>query len=180
MYPQNTRALPPFIRLEGDFCGMPFSVMRVFLWQVGGIMSMVVGFVTGAMILAGRAGEFLGMFLYLMLLIPIFLPFISTLRLMRGGDLRRSQVCHVAVWGLAAIFSGLILVTSVLSRLHRALWGLWFYAGAVDTGIACANDGKKDQPGVMRSQNWNPSISSERVISFYRLDMNKRSPWIRV
>ena len=133
--PAEYACSPPFIRLEGDFCGMPLSGMRVFLWMVGGIMSMVVGFVTGATILAGRVGEFLGMFLYLMLLILLFLPFISTLRLMRGGDLRRSQVYHVAVWGLATVFSGLILVTSGLSRLHWAIWGLWFYLGVAASAL---------------------------------------------
>jgi hypothetical protein len=109
--------------------------MRIFFGMVGGFISIVVGFVSGATILAGRAGEFLGMFLYLMLLFLLFLPFISTLRLMRGGDLRRSQVYHVAVWGLAAIFSGLILVTSGLSRLHWAIWGLWFYLGVAASAL---------------------------------------------
>ncbi len=126
---------PPFIRLGGDFCGIPLSGMRIFFGMVGGFISIVVGFVSGATILAGRAGEFLGMFLYLMLLFLLFLPFISTLRLMRGGDLRRSQVNHVAVWGLAAIFSGLILVTSGLSRLHWAIWGLWFYVGLAASAL---------------------------------------------
>jgi hypothetical protein len=120
---------PPFIRLEGDFCGIPLSGMRIFFGMVGGFISIVVGFVSGATILAGRAGEFLGMFLYLMLLFLLFLPFISTLRLMRGGDLRRSQVYHVAVWGLAAVSSSLFLDLSGVSRLHWAPWGLWFYVG---------------------------------------------------
>jgi hypothetical protein len=126
---------PPFIRLEGDFCGIPLSGMRIFFGMVGGFISIVVGFVSGATILAGRAGEFLGMFLYLLLLFLLFLPFISTLRLMRGGDLRRSQVYHVAVWGLAAVFSGLILVTFSLSRLNWAIWGLWFYVGLAASAL---------------------------------------------
>ena len=126
---------PPFIRLEGDFCGIPLSGMRIFFGMVGGFISIVVGFVSGATILAGRTGEFLGMFLYLMLLFLLFLPFISTLRLMRGGDLRRSQVYQVAVWGLAAVFSGLILVTFSLSKLNWAIWGLWFYVGLAASAL---------------------------------------------
>ena len=126
---------PPFIRLEGDFCGMPLSVLMIFRWMVGGIISMVVEFVTGATLLADRAREFLGVFLFVMLLFLLLLPFISTLLLIRGGDLRRSQVYHIAIWGLAAVFSGLILVVSRLSRLHWVLLGLWFYVGLAASAL---------------------------------------------
>jgi hypothetical protein len=125
----------PNIRLEGDFCGVPLSGVRVFSWMVSGLIGMVIGLATGATILAGRGREFLGAFLYVMILFLLFLPFISTLRLMRGGELRGRQVHHVAVWGLAAVSSGLLLLLFGVSRLHWALWGLWFYVGLAASAL---------------------------------------------
>ena len=108
---------PPNFRLEGDFCGVPLLGMRVFLWTIGGIMGMLLGLVMGSPISTGSVGEILGASLYLILIILILFPFISTLRLMRSGDLRRNQIINIVV-----ILSG-------FSRLHLALWGLWLYIG---------------------------------------------------
>ena len=119
---------PPFICLEGDFCGSPISGIRAFFWMVAGFIGMVVGFVTGATSFADSAGNLPGVLFSLMVLFLLLSPFISTLRLMRGGDLRRNEINNTIVWGLA-LFSGLLITVSGISRVHWALWGPWLYVG---------------------------------------------------
>jgi len=118
----------PNIRLEGDFCGVPISGIRVFSWIIGGSINAGVGLVTGATVFADRGGEFLRGFLVIMVLLLLVLPFFSTLLLIRGGDHRRRQMFHVAAWDLAA-GAGLLLGASGFSRPHWALWGIWLYIG---------------------------------------------------
>jgi hypothetical protein len=126
---------PPFIRLEGDFCGSPISGMRAFFWMVAGFIGMVVGFVTGARSFADSAGNLPGVLFSLMILFLLLSPFISTLRLMRGGATRRGQVYHVAVLGLAVLSSGLLLVSFDSAWPLWAVWGLWLYVGLAASAL---------------------------------------------
>lgn len=124
--PSEYSCSPPFIRLEGDYCGEPMSGTRFFSWMVAGFFNMVVGLVTGATVLPDMAREFLERFLFLMLLFLLILPFFTTMLLIRSGDHRRQQVFNIAVWGLAA---GVLLLIGVsnLPRLYWVLWGIWLY-----------------------------------------------------
>jgi hypothetical protein len=126
---------PPFIRLEGDFCGSPISGMRTLFWMVAGFIGMVVGFVTGARSFADSAGNLPGVLFSLMVLFLLLSPFISTLRLMRGGATRRGQVYHVAVLGLAVLSSGLLLVSFDSAWPLWAVWGLWLYVGLAASAL---------------------------------------------
>lgn len=127
--PRQYICSPPNVRLEGDFCGHPLSGMWIFRWMIGGFISMVGGFITGEMLLVDRGSDLLGMLLSLVILVLLLLPFISTLRQFRGGDLQGRHVSHIAIWGLAALLSSILLVDYGLTRLHWALWGLWLYFG---------------------------------------------------
>src|SRR3990172_7764072 len=49
----------PWVRLEGDFCGMLLSGIGVFSWMVGGLINLGVRLVTGATVFTdGRASSF--------------------------------------------------------------------------------------------------------------------------
>jgi hypothetical protein len=84
--------------------------------------------VTGATAFADRAREFLGVFLFVMRLFLLVLPFITTLLLVRGRDSRRLRTFHLMAWGLAAVLSLLPLVSESVLRSGR-LWGIWLYIG---------------------------------------------------
>jgi len=87
--------------------------------------------VTGATVLADRAREFLGVFLFTMGIFLLMLPFFSTLLLIRGRDSRRLRVFHLMAWGLAAVL-GLLLALLAMSGsgLYSELWGIWLYFGS--------------------------------------------------
>jgi len=101
-------ACTPNVRLEGDFCGIPMP--GIWILFVFGSFSPL-------------------------LPLPIVLPFISTLLLIWSGERRRWQVFHVIAWGLAAIFSGALLVMSRRSGLDAALWGVWLYVGLAASAL---------------------------------------------
>jgi hypothetical protein len=110
----------PFVRLEGDFCGMPLS----------GFITMVARLVKGATVFTDLAfGSLYGLLSSLLLLLLV-VPVFSTLLLILGGDRRRWRVFHVAAWGLA-VGMGLLLV----SRWFWVLWGIWLYIGLAGSAL---------------------------------------------
>ena len=120
----------PNIRLEGDFCGVPLRGTTVISFMAGALINISVELVTGAIILADRAGEFLfGLFVFL-----VVLPFFSTLLLILRGDRRRWQVFNVAAWGLAAGM-GLLIGMSSYPKLFWRLWGIWLYIGSAASAL---------------------------------------------
>ena len=112
----------PFVRLDGDFCGIPMPGTW-FLWMgILGPFNVVAELVTGTAALADRIGEFrLGMFL-----LPA-LPLISGLPMILGRYRRRRQVFHIIVLGLAAGFVLFANSPNFASYGFWALWGLWLY-----------------------------------------------------
>ena len=124
--PSEYSCSAPFIRLKGDFCGIPTDGMYV-LWAVSGeLISRVVGLVTGAMppTDAGSA------FPFILGAIALLLTPVSTVLLIWRGDRQRQLIFHVAVWGLAAVWSWEFLMST--SELPPSqLWGLWLYVALV-------------------------------------------------
>jgi hypothetical protein len=122
--PAERQCHAPFIRMEGDFCGMPLSGAWLLWALVSEFISLVISLVTGAPVLTnwGRA------FLFLLFALLSVLPFFSTLLLILAGDRLRRQVFNVAAWSLAAGI-GLLMGMSSYPRLYWALWGIWLYIG---------------------------------------------------
>ena len=116
----------PFVRLKGDYCGVPMSGLYV-LWALASELTRrVVGLVTGAMPLidAGRA------FPIILGVIVLLLQFVSTILLIWRGERQRPRIFHGVVWGLAAVWSWGLLMSA--PELHRSqLWGLWLYVALV-------------------------------------------------
>jgi hypothetical protein len=108
----------PFVRLEGDFCGLSVSLL-------GGI-SMIVGsavdnaFSEMASYLTPRN------FYPLLLTLSFTLPFFTTLGLILRRESARLQVINLVVLVLAAVAGGWYLAMSRL-RPHSAPWGVALY-----------------------------------------------------
>ncbi|MBL8107912.1 MAG: hypothetical protein JNJ72_20255, partial [Anaerolineales bacterium] len=78
----------PFIRLNGDFCGMPMSGIRFFQLWVGGFFYMLFELISGKFM--GQGQEFL-----LVLAILPLLPFFTTLLLLWKKDARQLRTAHL-------------------------------------------------------------------------------------
>ena len=68
------------------------------------------------------------------LCLPPALPFLSTLLLLLSGERRWLWVCHLAAWGLAAIYSLFVFVGHWYLHPVLVLWGAGLY-GVVAVGI---------------------------------------------
>lgn len=115
----------PNILLENERCVRLVSGTEVLAW----FLSASVELVTRAMALADRPRQFLGLFLFVMLQFLLLQPFFSTLLLILGGYGWRRWVYHVTAWGLAAVWTGVVLVVSRSSGVLSELWGIWLYFG---------------------------------------------------
>ena len=87
----------PFIRLEGDFCGIPLS-----------------GF------------QFFSLFILVGLPIPLLIPFFTTALVIWKKDSRRLQTINLSMWGLALILAVLVFGLQLQDKAFY-LWGLWLY-----------------------------------------------------
>ena len=124
--PSEYECSAPYIRLVGDFCGVPASGFRV----CGGIISISVGLVTGEFVLFEMDREIL---ISLLLLSP-FLPVFSTLFLILRGDHQRGQVFTIIAWVLA-ICGSLFLGLNLYPIVSWAVWGLWLYIGLAASAL---------------------------------------------
>lgn len=119
----------PNIRLEGDFCGLPLSGMRVISFLVEGFIGISMGLLNGTEVFADRAREYLFIIISLLTL----LPFLDTAVVIWKKDSRLVQIFHLTTWGLAGIL-GLYWSLIVIADPHPhkwRLWGVWAYVGLV-------------------------------------------------
>jgi hypothetical protein len=126
----------PNILLESGRCVRLVSGAEIFTFMTGAFFSMSVGLVTGATVLPDKAREFLGVFLFVVLLFLLVQPFFSTLLLAFGGDRSLCRRYHVVTWGLAVVTSGLSLVAFCWPGPRAGLWGNWLYVGLAASVLA--------------------------------------------
>ena len=121
--PEEYTCTPPFVRLEGDFCGLPLSGVKVFPMMAGVLINVGAEVVSGAIAPVERVGEFVLSLGGLLLLFP----FVSTVLLLRQGGSQILQRLHMAGVGLAA---GVLLAVGIQNFSQRmwGLWGVWLYA----------------------------------------------------
>ncbi len=119
----------PFIRLEGDYCGVPLSGINIFVTAAAGIINLISGIVTGTVDLSDGIREDI----FILSVFLLILPFVDMLLMFRREDSRPRQISHLVMWGLAAGMSVLWGISSI-SRSAWALWGFWLYSAVV----ACA------------------------------------------
>jgi hypothetical protein len=116
---------PPFVRLEGDFCGYPLSGMFAFSQIIGGLIQLIADLATGVTTFSERGRELRGIVLVTISLVLFVLPFFSTLRLIVSRDSQRRSLFHVIAWGVATALA--LLVTAL--DFHWAAWGKLLYTG---------------------------------------------------
>ena len=123
--PSEYSCSAPNIRLYGDFCGLPLSVIRFLLLIAPGFIYAGKALGTGSVGLYELRGEiYFSLFLFL-----ILLPSFNTLLLILRGERRRLQVFNVVALSLALGVCLLIGLTNY-PNLSWVLWGLWLYIGA--------------------------------------------------
>jgi hypothetical protein len=105
----------PFIRLEGDFCGVPLSGF----WILGAVGLSVVGLLGGAVALPEVGRSFL-------ILAVLGLPLISMGVVLLRGSRQRWIGFQLATFGLTP---GMLLLSGLFSASNRTivLWGPWLY-----------------------------------------------------
>ncbi len=117
--PAEYECSAPFIRLNGDFCGIAMSGFQFFWLWVGGFFYMIFTLITGA--LAGWTLELL-----VGLSILPLIPFFTTLFLLWKKDARRFRTIHLIAWVLALILA-LVFFIAQGNRPIIPLWGIWLY-----------------------------------------------------
>ena len=129
----------PFVRLEGDFCGLPLSGFQFFKWFTGGLLYIIIDVVKGTF--TGRSRELLAV-----LSIRPRIPFVTTILLL-WRDTPRLQIINLVAWILALIPTLTIFIFQIKDQAFR-LWGLWLYilvaVGAVVLEIALMKKGTAD------------------------------------
>lgn len=111
---------PPFIRLDGNFCGSLMSWISLFSWVTDGFLITLRRLI--AELFAGQAREFLAV---LLVMLPV-LPFFSTLLLVGRKTSARLKTIHLIAWGLGSLFPLLIIAFEWNGPVTK-LWGLWLY-----------------------------------------------------
>ena len=122
---------PPFVRLEGDFCGYPYSGISAFSQLIGGAAQIVGGLIEGTIIFSERADELAILSLLLVCLSFILLPLFTTLRLIVIKAPQHRPVFLVIAWSVAATLSLLLAVLD----FHWAAWGRWLYTGTAASAL---------------------------------------------
>lgn len=115
--PAQFACSPPFVRLDGDFCGQPAAGIRLVFWLAGGIVSI------GGRLLAGEAAgtELLFAAAFLLPFVPVVLALTAILRRSERASWRL-----LVAWLLGATAALLLLARSGGLRVPHA-WGLWLY-----------------------------------------------------
>ncbi len=110
----------PYVRLEGDFCGLPISL----LMGLGALFGSLLGILSGDIAIGQDPFTLTLPLMLLVFIIPMF----TNLYLLRHNEQARWQVFNVTAWGLAAIAAGVYLGLSGL-RPHAPPWGVLRYVG---------------------------------------------------
>jgi len=116
---------PLFLLGNGRCAGLVSGATFIF-FMTAVSLSINVGLVTGATTLTDRTREFIGIYLFMMLLFLLILPFFTTLLLTWRRDSKRLQIFHLTLWGLAAVLSWLLVASEPVLRSGR-FWGIWLY-----------------------------------------------------
>ena len=93
--PAEYTCTPPNIRLEGDYCGLPMSGIRILFFLLEAFISISIGFMAGTAVFADRVREYLFIIFFLLPLLPFF----GTAVMLWKNDSRRLQAIHLIAWG---------------------------------------------------------------------------------
>lgn len=114
----------PFIRLEGDYCGIPLSGTWILFAGLTGWISAL---------FSGEWFTAQGLRLFLVFVL-ILLPVVSTAVLLLTGNRRGWVGFQIAAFVLAL---GLVLLSGLLTEASQywVLWGVWLYVGVTAAAL---------------------------------------------
>ena len=114
----------PFVRLQGDFCGLPMSG----IWILTGVTAELFNRFRGLFLEATANTDLRSLVLLTIIPIIILLPILSTMLVYKREDRLRRQVFQLVVWGMAA-GAGVFFGSQNGPRIYWELWGTWLYIG---------------------------------------------------
>lgn len=120
--PAQYTCADPFIRLSGDFCGLPQSGALIIQIIGGEFIYIGESLLSGAAIPVDLGRDFLIFLLSLFIFLPIFSSLLSILI-----QSRRWQIINLVVAALAVITSLVWLSFSIMTGTTLHVWGLWLY-----------------------------------------------------
>lgn len=115
----------PYVRLGGDYCGLPLSGV----WLLTGLGQELASFAERVAVGELRFDDLGRALLYLWALMMMLLPIL--------GLIWRPQSRHVGWRWVRVVMTGLAVATTIFFLSNTAtmellrLWGVWLYAGAV-------------------------------------------------
>ena len=131
MVPEPNNCSSPFVRLDGEFCGLPFVGFQVPILAAIGFYQTIASYLDGTLQLA-EAIRFSSISIPLILLpSPIFIGLAFSLR----GHGTKLVVPASTVWALAALVAFLYGAVGY-SAFHFANWGTWLFLGLSVAALA--------------------------------------------
>jgi len=116
----------PFVRLEGDYCGLPMSGIRALAWFGLGLISAIAQLVTASHTDVYSRSP-LGFLVTLFFASPLF-TFVSNLVAMLKHGSQFLQALTSICWGIACLLTLPVLLSGLGAQMDQ-LWGLWLYIG---------------------------------------------------
>ena len=115
----------PYIRLQGDYCGMPHSGMGILPGLIGDSFNLAVNLVSGSTTINILGQRFI---ISLRHNLPLS-TLLSTLALILRKNQNQHRISLLVVWSLAAI--SILSWSLILPDQWRLspLWGYWLYVG---------------------------------------------------
>lgn len=133
----------PFVRLGGDFCGMPMSGIQFFTWFTGGFFYIAAELVKGTF--TGRFRELIAG----LSILPL-IPFFTTILLFWKNGTPRIRTANLIVWILALTLALTFFLVQIRDQSFR-LWGLWLYILVAISAITFESIMRKNSSTMINS-----------------------------
>ena len=124
MVPAQYACSAPFIRLEGDFCGLPHSGFHLIIFPLGALLQIVWSSSGGSALSAIALRDLAVMAAFIALILPAITTILRALR----DSSQMARLLTIASWSIAAPVALLIALSSPRG-FRLSLWGVWLFIG---------------------------------------------------
>jgi hypothetical protein len=115
------------ILLENRRCVKPISGANVLTIISSAVPSMILQLISDPSNLTERVNELLRVFLFLVLIFILLLPFLRILRIVLSNDRSPHLKYPELIGGSALVISTLLFIVTCQSEICLKLWGNWLY-----------------------------------------------------
>lgn len=131
--PAQFECTPPFIRLQGDFCGMPISGLGVIGLMADTLRGLPAAWLRGDPGLSGGWREILLAASPLLLILPL----VTTLGRITREQSRWWGAINPVAWSVGLLITGFVALAGFASGWGPGrAWGIWLYVVAAAAMIA--------------------------------------------